>query len=257
MLASINTREARPLLEMIEQALESWDRNPKTATGAPETYDPDPRFRSRYPKGGLILLTTTRDLPREVDTRPDDLRRHAFNHDYAWFTREEAASIVPADPEVGQRAPVPDRIARRLARFHLLDSTRGETPAWRDEHVEALDLTVEVTGWHGSSVELRLEGRVRNHAHGDWPIRGFQPAEPDQDRGYDARLLGYLTYDREKAAFTRFDAVAVGERWGGTEYNGRFDDLEPSPMGVLFELAGSLPRDRTPPHANLAEYFLE
>ncbi len=255
LLASINTREARPLLDMIEQALERWDRNPETAKGAPETYEPDPRFRSRYPEGGLILLTTTRDLPRVVDTRPDDLRRRAFNHDYAWFTREEAVSIVPSDPRIGQRAPLPDPITRRIARFHLVDSTRGETPAWRPEHVEVADLTVEVTGLAGSAVELRLHGRVRNHAHGDWPVKGFQPPEPDQDRGYDAQLLGYLTYDRTRAAFTRFEVVAAGTRWGGTEYNGRFDDLAPAPMGVLFELAGTLPRDRTPPHANLAEYF--
>jgi len=257
LLASVNTREARPLLGMLERALDRWEENPRTIAEAPDTYDPDPRFRSRYPEGGLVLLTTTRDLPRAADTRPDDLRRHAFNHDYAWFTREEAASLVPTDPRIGGVMPVPLPIVRRIARFHLLDSTRGETPAWRAEDVEVADLTVEVTGLDGEVVELRLEGRIRNHAHGTWAIRGFQPPESDQDRGFDAWLLGFLAYDRATSAFTRFDTLAVGTRWGGTEYNGRYDDLAPAPLGVMFELAGSLPRDRTPPHANLADYFGE
>ena len=255
LLASVNTREARPLLGMLDRALERWDADPHTGDGTPETYEPDPKFRSRYPEGGLILLVTTRDLPRDVDTRPDDLRRRAFNHDYAWFTREEAASIVPNEPRVDQRVPVPWPIVRRIARFHLLDSARGETPSWREESVEIAEVTVEVTGVEGSRVEARLEGRIRNHAQGTWAVRAFQPPEPDRDRGFDARLLGFLTYDRATVAFTRFDVLAVGTRWGGTEHNGRYDDLAPAPMGVLFELAGSLPRDRTPPHANLADYF--
>ncbi len=255
LLASVNTREARPLLGMLDRALERWEDDPHTGAGTPETYDPDPNYRSRYPEGGLVLLVTTRDLPREVDTRPDDLRRRAFNHDYAWFTRDEAASIVPADPRVGQRVPLPWPIVRRIARFHLLDSTRGETPSWRDEHVEVAYLSVEVTRVDSASVHMRLEGRIRNHAHGTWAVRAFQPPVADNDRGFDARLLGFLTYDRSEAAFIRFDVLAIGTRWGGTEHNGRYDDLAPAPMGVLFELAGSLPRDRTPPHANLADYF--
>ena len=35
--------------------------------------------------------------------------------------------------------------------------------------------------------------------------------------------------------------VALGTRWGGTQYNRRADDLEPGPLGVAFTLAGDTP----------------
>ena len=74
-------------------------------------------------------------------------------------------------------------------------------------------------------------------------------------RGYDCRLRGELTYDRQRGAFQRFDLVAIGDRWGGTEHNNRQEDLPASPMGIVFQLAGDAPADRTPPHANLWDYF--
>src|SRR5207249_1375401 len=91
-------------------------------------YAADPRYRREYPEDGLVLKVYTRDLPRETDTRPEDWRRSAVNHDHAWFTKAEAASMVPERASVGDRSPVPPAIVRRLARFHLIDNTRGETP---------------------------------------------------------------------------------------------------------------------------------
>lgn len=255
LLASINTREAVPLLEMLDRALKRWEEDQTVERVVPETYEPDPRFRSRFPEDGLVLKVTSRDLPRDVDTRPDDLRRRALNHDYAWFTRDEVLSLVPANPSLGASQAVPAPIMRRLARFHLLDNVRGETPAWREADVEVAEATVEVTAVLDTEMHLRFVGRVRNRSRGEWPVRAFQPVLPDQSRGYDASLLGYLVYDRAGSRFSRFDLLAVGPRWGGTEHNNRFDDLAPAPMAVRFELAGSLPSDRTPPHANLASYF--
>jgi hypothetical protein len=41
--------------------------------------------------------------------------------------------------------------------------------------------------------------------------------------------------------------VAVGTRWGGTQYNSRADDLDPAPMGLSFTLAGTSPAEHVPP----------
>jgi hypothetical protein len=35
----------------------------------------------------------------------------------------------------------------------------------------------------------------------------------------------------------------------------RWDDLHPAPLGIAFELAGDVPQERIPPHANLWDYF--
>jgi len=50
-------------------------------------------------------------------------------------------------------------------------------------------------------------------------------------------------------------AVAAGTRWGATTYNGRFDDLGPSPIGFAIEIASDAPIDRTPPAQIGRSYF--
>jgi hypothetical protein len=126
LLASINTREAEKVLDMLHQALERWREldaaQPADSTGqaaVPSTADheADPRYRRDYPEDGLVLKVYARDLPRENDTRPDDWRRAAINYDHAWFSREEARSLVPKEPSVGSRYPAPPAFVRRLARF--------------------------------------------------------------------------------------------------------------------------------------------
>ena len=55
-------------------------------------------------------------------------------------------------------------------------------------------------------------------------------------RGYDARLNGVLIYDPQQKAFTRFDAVAIGDYWGGDYEGGRFKRPGRTPLGISFEL---------------------
>ncbi len=261
LLASINTREAEPMVGMLSRALARWqDLTGAGAAGessdsGPGDYERDPRHPSFYPQGGLVLKQTLRDLPRPEGHPSPQTRPQAINFDYAWFRADEVQGFLPQPLEVGQKRELPPGIVRRLARFHLLDSVRGETPPWRDEDVKSAQMGAEIAGIDGSRVHLRLDGAVRCSQSGTWAIRPFQDRKEGMTRGYDCRLLGQLTYNTESGAFERFDLVAIGERWGGTEHNARFDDLSPAPMAVVFQKAGDTPADRTPPHANLWEYF--
>jgi hypothetical protein len=289
LLASINTRDAAPMRAMLTHALERWNAlaaPDPTRTGAaalapspdepatPDTpgtleapgahYERDPRYPDRYPQGGLVLKQTLRDLPRPPDHPTPQARPDAVNFDYVWFTRSESRRLLPAELRPGERTELPWSLVRRLARFHLLDSVRGETPPWRDEHVVQARIVSEVTAvdpdvatapQRSGRVHLRLEGAVLCQQAGSWAVRPFRRHWEGLTRGYDCRLLGEMIYDPTTGRFERFDLLARGDRWGGTEHNARQEDLLPAPMGIAFELAGSTPADRTPPHANLREYF--
>jgi hypothetical protein len=56
-------------------------------------------------------------------------------------------------------------------------------------------------------------------------------------------MLGYLNYDLDKKAFTRFDVVALGEYVGPLLNPYRNEDrqsfylIKPCPLGVSFEIA--------------------
>jgi hypothetical protein len=257
LLASINARLADKLLGMLREALERWQQRPQAQAEQPGAaqYVPDPRYRTLYPEDGLVLRVVSRDLPRVADSRPQDWRTQAVNYDFAWCTRAELLSLVSPNPQPGQRFPVAWPIVRRLARFHLLDNVRGETPAWKEDEVRAAAMTLEVAGVEPPAVHLRLDGTVLNIACGTWAVRPFGEKYPQSERGYHCRVHGRLTFDRTQEQFTRFDVLAVGDRWGGTEHNCRWDDLAPAPLGIAFELAGRSPQERVPPHANLWDYF--
>jgi hypothetical protein len=259
LLASINTREAAPMLRMLREALDRWQERRADAhcSEPPAAYKPDPRYRRAYPSDGLVLKVYARDLPRAVETRPADSRRAALNTDHVWFTKEEAASLVPSEARVGAQYPVPEPIVRRLARFHLLDNVRGETPMWRAEEIQRAEMMVAVTAARSDQIELRLHGAVCSVARGTWAVRPFRERLSDTERGFDCRLLGFLQWDRSRARFVRFDLLAVGTRWGGSEHNVRWDDLDPAPMGIAFELAEDRPWDRIPPQGSSADYWGE
>ena len=258
LLASVNTRDAETMLEMMHRALAQWETRAEAGSErdmAAGDYERDPRHPDRYPVGGLVLKQTMRDLPRPEGHPSPQVRPEAVNFDYVWFTADEVRDFLPGSMQVGARAELPARIVRRLARFHLLDSVRGETPPWRDEDVRSATMTTEIVAVDGDRVQLLLEGAVENSQTGTWAIAPYQERREGRERGYTCRLRGELTFDTRRGVFERFDLLAVGDRWGGTEHNNRQDDLPSSPMGIVFQLADDTPADRTPPHANLRDYF--
>jgi hypothetical protein len=68
-----------------------------------------------------------------------------------------------------------------------------------------------------------------------------------QKRGLELKLLGSARFDRKQGCFIGFEVVAVGTRWGGTQYNCRGSDLAPAPVGAVLSLAGASRADRVAP----------
>lgn len=252
LLASINTRDADQVLGTLREGLDRWRQRPAASAPPhiPATYQPDPRLNWSYPEGGLVLKVTVRDLPRESG-EPDP--RH--NIDFAWFTGDEARSLVPADPLSGRSYLAPAFFTKRIARCHLIDTVRGQSPRWREENVQNADLTLLVEEVTPGRVHLRLEGEMKNEAAPTFDVNPFSGQVVDKPRGVALKLLGYLRFDRQQETFEAFDAVAAGPRWGATTYNARFDDPGPAPIGFALEIASGDPTERVPPAAIGSGYF--
>lgn len=246
LLGYCGARTPDQLVAMLQQALEKW-RGRRTQLKSVELEDlteRDESLRWEFPEGGLVLHVGISDLPRKVDHRPNDYRRHAHNVDYVWFLKDEMLSIVPRNVKVGMVFPFPDKLTRRLARYHLLDYVHGETDPWPATAVRAADLKLRVTKATAERVDMTLTGEALLCEKGIYEYDGKV-----QERGFDAKLLGYLSFDRKAKKFIRFDIVAVGTRWGATTHSGRgAADAVPGPMGIAMTIAGNEPRDRTPPH---------
>ncbi len=244
-----NHLDAAVMKEEFRKALRKFRELPeaKRKPGAIEVEDAgtlDTRYHREPPKGGLVLRTYTRALERKEDGFCKAECKHTGHdlaaRDHVWMTAEEWKQLIPAGAKKGDTVDVPRTLALRLARFHLVDSTRGEPPHWSMKEVRSVKLTLTVEEASESRTTLRLDGEALLSTDAD-----VKKAE----RGYDARLLGRVEYDGGKKAITRFDAVALGEHWGeGTFTRGARPGR--TPLGVAFELArGDTEADRVPPQA--------
>ncbi len=250
LLASINTRNADAMVRMLEKALGKWKSLSPEERLFPEPLEKNPKGRDRwewkYPEKGLALHQYYRDLPREKSSEKG-WKRNAWNQDFSWFRKEEARSFLSADPKEGEVHRVPLPLVIRLVRLHLVDVVRGQTSPWKLSHVKKAQLESRVESRNGDLVTLSLKDSSLTSAKGKWRVNGFDPTVVEQTRGFDAKLEGHARYDLAKGRFLSFELLATGSRWGGTQYNGRANDLEPAPMGVFFRMAGKGEGERVAP----------
>jgi hypothetical protein len=199
-----NTLSADRMKQMLASALKKLDpagEAPKIDEGRK-----DARFTYELPEGGLIIYVTSKVLGGyDPSERTDAIRQTALGRDHLWLRKDEADALTRGD--------LRESVKVRLARFHLVDNTRGEPPFWARDEVRQLQLTLREGRLTGS---VHLETRTGN-------------------RGYRAQLLGFVEAKDNKVV--RFDAVAKGLYWGEGTYTtgapkGKF------PFAVAFTLAG-------------------
>src|SRR5947209_3459675 len=135
LLAYRNAGQAPDVMrEVLRQGLHEWQKLPdeRRKPGAVAVGDPgplDPVYARTPPPGGLIVTVFTRILDRTPTGFTKGTCRTLGGdqaaRDHLWLTEAEWKSLIPADPKPGDRSPLPPKIAERILRFHLVDSTRG------------------------------------------------------------------------------------------------------------------------------------
>ena len=98
---------------------------PAAATSAPAAATGvDRRFARGLPVGAVVVDVFTRITAAEWPARERgwmaDAMRKATGRDHLWITADEIAALA--------RREVPATLGRRIARFHLVDDTRGKPP---------------------------------------------------------------------------------------------------------------------------------
>jgi len=180
----------------------------------------DPRYNVQPPDGGLVVRVRAKVLDGYQPTtdRWQRIFQTALSRDNLWISQAEHKALV------GGR--IPDSLQLRIARFHLVDNTRGEPPMWKPSEVHKHSLTLN---------DGQLDGQ-------------FQLRTASGDRGYDAQLKGVL--ETRNGRVVRLDLVAKGQFWGQGRYTGgapkgRF------PLAISFTLAdGTDVADRVPPQGS-------
>ena len=232
LLAASSSADPKVLVEMMKQGLAKWATLPREQRLLPKSPDPTAAENWRgkeklYPDDGLVLRVVARDQTRE--RWPDS------NLDYAWFRKDEARTLLPAELKKGAKHNVPRELVQRLARFHLLDNVHAlNYTFFPKEAIEKARLTSTVIQVEGDLVSLSFEGETRASMVSPKII------------GYEPKLLGRATFNLKEQKFVSFELLAVGMRWGLGNCNQRHNP-DPALMGIVFTLAGDSPAERLPP----------
>jgi hypothetical protein len=180
----------------------------------------DPRYNVEPPQGGLVVRVRAKVLDGYEPTtdRWQRIFQTALSRDNLWISQAEHRALV--------RGEFPDSLRLRIARFHLVDNTRGEPPMWKPSEIHKRSLTVS---------DGKIDGQ-------------FELQTAEGDRGYDAQLKGVL--ETRNGQVVRLDLVAKGQFWG----QGRFTGGAPKgrfPLAISFTLAdGTDVADRVPPQGS-------
>jgi hypothetical protein len=207
LLEAANTVSSAQVRRMMASALERHD-TPGDEPAQPDALDP-PGLHAP-PPGGLVIEVTSKVVggPARSGSEHQRIGGTALGRDHLWLRGDEAAALA--------RAECPESVKQRIARYHLVDNTRGEPPFWAPEEVRHLELALR-------------EGRLSGAVH-------LETA--DGGRGYRAEIRGVV--EAIGSMVTRLDVVARGHFWGEGPYTpgappGRF------PFAVAFHLID--PRD--------------
>jgi len=217
LLGYTNHRSPDRVAQFVRDALRKFrpeDVTPREATRV------DPRWNVKLPAGGLAVRVQAKVLGGYEST--DDPIRTAFqealSRDNLWIRPDEHQSLV--------RGEFPATLAKRIARYHLVDNTRGEPPMWSETEVRSAQIDLS-------------QGNVSGHA---------KLETDDKSRGYDCQIRGVVEVSKQQV--TRLDLVVKGEFWGHGTYTqnppkGRF------PLAISFTIAdGSDVADVIPPQGS-------
>ncbi len=241
--ATQNVKVTKELLDAALIAFKKLPPNKRRPGGitVPEHGPLDPQYGRIPPPGGLVLNVNTRILEKKNGTfRKGACQAVGGDHsarDHMWIQAAELKDFAPAQVQVGFKYPVPAKIADRLARFHLIDNTRGEPATWSREQLQSIRMELTVTAVTPEGIELSLDGEA---------VLATEKDVARAVRGFDVKLGGQLRYLPAKGTFDKFDIIAIGEHWG--DHN----DMQAarpgkSYLGISFEIASDRPGDQIPP----------
>jgi hypothetical protein len=236
----------------LQSKLKAWDALPEAerkpgGVTVPKSITIDPkRAALAVPSGALIVRVFNRHLGWNEDKKlryaiaedylagasKAEVERYAMaQNDFMWIPETEWQALVPAEPRKGASHAVPTSFALRLFRYHL-DPARGFTEGanFGASRSDAGKLTLTVQDATADQLKLMLEGQA-----------DLKQSGRDEPAIYQPAILGYLEYDRNKKAFTRFDIVALGTASGlPCDANGKVAFRKGSyPVGIAFELVAN------------------
>ena len=156
---------------------------------------PTKEWTTQAPKGTLAVRTITRVTPLPEGCSD---KNTSIGRDHYWIFPSDVADIRKAK---GDSFAMPTDMARRIARFHLVDNVRGEPTRWRYNDMRVLEIQMQKV----DATTYRFEGlyKLTNNE-----------GRAKSEKGIAGRLRGEIQIDASANRATSFEAFAEGYAWG-------------------------------------------
>ena len=201
-----NNRHPEKVQRLMKEKLADFRASDQSGASAIRRASIDARYTLEPPNGGLVLRVQAKILDgyEPTDDRWKKIFQSALSRDNLWVTAEEHEQLA--------KSVFPGSLAKRIARFHLVDNTRGEPNMWKPSEIDDLELAIKDTHVEGKANLKTTSGK----------------------RGYETEIQGVIEIDQGRVV--RLDMVALGKHWGDGTYTkggpkGRY------PLAISFTLA--------------------
>lgn len=243
-----NNRDPDRIMKMLEGSLEAFSDLPEDDRGAGAVKVPeiplsaqDSHYQCVLEPDTIPVKVYTRGLKKNgggydlPETGPKDLRHTGLDIavDHLWIRHSEVEEILRLT-KAGKGKALPIDLSMRIARYHLVDNTRGEPSHWRSDEVRVLDLRLMSSSPNPSGEQI-----IRIHGP-------FHLETKNKQRGYSGEIEGTLTIPGGTYQ-PLFHMVAIGNHWGEGPYTPGAR-VGKTPLAVVFAVAApSKTVDRIPP----------
>ena len=172
-----NNRNVDMLKGIMRDALTKFDADSKVT--ALKAGDPDSQYSLKLPSGAEVIQVNTKILSgyKETDNAFQKIFQQAVARDNLWILADEIEQL--------KRGVVAEPLARRIARFHLIDNTRGEPDMWSADDIKSIKMTLAGDGSLSGDVEVK-----------------------SSKSGFRTKLVGMVKFDGDK--LKQFDVVSRG-----------------------------------------------
>ncbi len=217
-----NNRDPAKVQRLLKETLAKFEKNTadNSRAIAIKRGKVDARYNVTPPAGGLVVRVRAKILGGYEPTtdRWQAVFQNALSRDNLWISAAEHQALL--------RGVVASSLQQRIARFHLVDNTRGEPPMWKAKEIRELKMKIEGHRILGQATLRTASG----------------------DRSYQAEFFGII--EKKAGRIVRLDMVSRGEFQGEGPYTrnapkGKF------PLAISFSLAdGKEAADRIPPQGS-------
>jgi len=186
------------------------------------------------PEGAVIARTFTRIRPIPLGC---STLNNMVGRDHLWILSQEL--------DVLRNGYLPETLARRIVRHHLVDNIRGEPGKWRRNQIKELEFSSTIDE-SGDEVRVSIAGEFSMLAKAGFDL---SPAgDPLQERGYKGTFEAEVVCSGADGELQEFQFLAEGLHWGVSKNNASSVPDGEFPLKVAIVLAKDGLSRTVPPH---------